>query len=64
MKINAESLVSISEANQNFSGAARLADEKGTAVILKNSALRYELRAAAFSGKTLPQLTLMRRRRV
>ena len=43
MNINLENLVSISEANQNFSKVARLVDEKGTAVILKNNAPRYIL---------------------
>ena len=43
MNINIDSLVSISEANQNFSRVARLVDEKGTAVILKNNAPRYIL---------------------
>jgi len=43
MNINIENLVSISEANQNFSRVARLVDEKGTAIILKNNALRYIL---------------------
>ncbi|MCL2632870.1 MAG: type II toxin-antitoxin system Phd/YefM family antitoxin [Coriobacteriia bacterium] len=36
-------LVSITEANQNFSKVARLVDEKGTAIILKNNAPRYVL---------------------
>jgi len=43
MNINVDNLVSISEANQNFSKVARLVDEKGTAVILKNNAPRYVL---------------------
>jgi len=43
MNVNIESLVSMSEANQNFSKVARLVDEKGTAVILKNNAPRYVL---------------------
>jgi len=43
MNINIDNLVSISEANQNFSRVARLVDEKGTAVILKNNAPRYVL---------------------
>ena len=43
LKINIENLVSISEANQNFSRVARLVDEKGTAIILKNNAPRYIL---------------------
>ena len=43
MNINIDNLVSISEANQNFSRVARLVDEKGTAVILKNNVPRYVL---------------------
>ncbi|MCL2437235.1 MAG: type II toxin-antitoxin system Phd/YefM family antitoxin [Clostridiales bacterium] len=43
MNINAENLISISEANQNFSKVARLVDEKGTAIILKNNTPRYVL---------------------
>jgi antitoxin Phd len=43
MTINTDNLVSISEANQNFSKVARLVDERGTAVILKNNAPRYVL---------------------
>jgi antitoxin Phd len=43
MNISIDNLVSISEANQNFSKVARLVDEKGTAVILKNNAPRYVL---------------------
>ena len=34
-------MVSITEANQNFSKVARLVDEHGTAVILKNNVPRY-----------------------
>jgi len=43
MNISVDNLVSISEANQNFSRVARLVDEKGTAIILKNNAPRYVL---------------------
>jgi len=43
MNVSIENLVSISEANQNFSKLARLVDEKGTAVIMKNNAPRYVL---------------------
>ena len=43
MNVNVDTLVSISEANQNFSRVARLVDEKGTAIILKNNAPRYVL---------------------
>jgi antitoxin Phd len=41
MKINTKNIVSITEANQNFSKVARLVDEKGLAVILKNNVPRY-----------------------
>lgn len=37
------SLVSITEANQNFSKLARLVDEKGSALILKNNKPKYVL---------------------
>lgn len=41
MLINTEHMVSISEANQNFSKVARLVDQSGSAVILKNNVPRY-----------------------
>ncbi len=41
MKIDTNMMVSITEANQNFSKVARLVDEHGTAVILKNNVPRY-----------------------
>ena len=41
MTIDINTMVSISEANQNFSKVARLVDEKGSAVILKNNVPRY-----------------------
>ena len=43
MVINKRNLVSMSEANQNFSKVARLASENGAAVILKNNVPRYVL---------------------
>ncbi len=43
MKVNLSNLVSISEANQNFSKVARLVDENGAVVILKNNVPRYVL---------------------
>lgn len=39
--VNTDSLISITEANQNFSKVARMVDEKGAAVILKNNVPRY-----------------------
>ena len=41
MNINTKNLVSITEANQNFSKVARLVDENGSVVILKNKVPRY-----------------------
>lgn len=41
MMINSNTIVSITEANQNFSKVARLVDEQGSAVILKNNVPRY-----------------------
>ena len=41
MMINSNTMVSITEANQNFSKIARLVDEQGSAVILKNNVPRY-----------------------
>ena len=41
MNINTNSLISITEANRNFSKVARLVDENGAAVILKNNVPRY-----------------------
>ena len=43
MVINTDNLVSITEANQNFSRVARKVDENGAAVILKNNVPRYVL---------------------
>ena len=41
MNIDSKTLISISEAKQNFSKVARLVDQYGSAVILKNNAPRY-----------------------
>ena len=41
MTIDTNTMVSITEANQNFSKVARLVDEHGTAVILKNNVPGY-----------------------
>ena len=43
MNINTYNLVSITEANQNFSRVARMVDENGSVIILKNNAPRYLL---------------------
>ena len=41
MTIYTNTMVSITEANQNFSKVTRVVDEHGTAVILKNNVPRY-----------------------
>ena len=41
MTVNTDTLVSITEANRNFSKVARLVDENGSAIILKNNVPRY-----------------------
>ena len=41
MNVNTDNLISITEANQNISKVARLVDENGTVVILKNNVPRY-----------------------
>ncbi|MDO4494099.1 MAG: type II toxin-antitoxin system Phd/YefM family antitoxin [Clostridia bacterium] len=41
MNINTETIVPISDANRNFSKVARLVDQYGSAVIMKNNAPRY-----------------------
>lgn len=43
MNVNTKNLVSITEANQNFSRVARMVDENGSVVILKNNSPRYLL---------------------
>ena len=43
MTVNTNNLVSITEANQNFSRIARMVDERGSVVILKNNTPRYLL---------------------
>jgi antitoxin Phd len=41
MTIDTDNLVSITEANQNFSKVARLVDRTGAALVLKNNLPRY-----------------------
>ena len=43
MMINTDNMVSITEANQNFFRVARMVDESGSAIILKNNVPRYLL---------------------
>ena len=37
MNVNTNAMVSMTEANQNFSRVARLVDEQGAAIIMKNN---------------------------
>jgi len=41
MLINTKNLISLTEANQNFSKVARTVDEKGSVIILKNNSPHY-----------------------
>lgn len=41
MLVNTKAMVSLTEANQNFSRVARAVDEKGSVLILKNNVPRY-----------------------
>ncbi|MGL5434042.1 MAG: type II toxin-antitoxin system Phd/YefM family antitoxin [Lachnospiraceae bacterium] len=41
MMINTDTLVTMTEANQNFSKVTHIVDENGLAVILKNNKPRY-----------------------
>ncbi|WP_444215007.1 type II toxin-antitoxin system Phd/YefM family antitoxin [Dialister succinatiphilus] len=41
MRIDTNTIISMTEANRNFSKVARMVDEKGAAVIMKNNRPRY-----------------------
>lgn len=41
MTVDTNTMISITEANQNFSKVTKLVDEHGAAVILKNNTPRY-----------------------
>ena len=43
MNINTNQIVSISEANQNFSRVARMVDKNGKVIIFKNNKPKYKL---------------------
>ena len=47
MKMDSSQIVSISEANQNFSRVARMAESVGTVVIFKNNRPKYKLPSPA-----------------
>ena len=50
MTIDTNAIVSMTEANQNFSRVTRIAEQKGQAVIFKNNRPKYLLRNAAHQG--------------
>lgn len=41
MRIDTNTMIPMTEANRNFSKVARMVDEKGSAVIMKNNRPRY-----------------------
>ncbi len=43
MQIDTSTIISVTEANQNFSRVTRIADKNGQAVIFKNNRPRYML---------------------
>lgn len=43
MELKTEEIISISEADQNFSSVARIADRNGRAIILRNNKPKYML---------------------
>ena len=43
MIIDTKTLISVTDANKNFSAATRIADEKGQAVIMKGNKPKYVL---------------------
>ncbi len=55
MKVDTEKIVPISEANQNFSRVARLAEKHGEVYIFKNNKPRYRL--VDLEQDTTPEMT-------
>ena len=43
MMIDTKQIITVTEANQNFSKATRIADEKGSAIVFKNNRPKYKL---------------------
>lgn len=43
MKIDTKQIISVTEANQNFSKATRLADTYGSVIVFKNNSPKYRL---------------------
>ena len=62
MMINTNNIVSITEANKNFSRVARMVDKNGSVIILKNNAPRYLLIefSQAEQEQTMPDEEVMK----
>ena len=43
MIIDTKQIITVTEANQNFTRATRIADEKGVAIVFKNNKPKYKL---------------------
>ena len=43
MVIDTKQIITVTEANQNFSKATRIADERGSAIVFKNKKPKYKL---------------------
>ncbi|MBQ7475364.1 MAG: type II toxin-antitoxin system Phd/YefM family antitoxin [Clostridia bacterium] len=43
MTVNTERIITVTEANQNFSRATRIADRHGDAIVFKNNRPKYKL---------------------
>lgn len=43
MMIDTKQIITVTEANQNFSRATRIADERGAALMFKNNRPKYKL---------------------
>ena len=52
MKIDTNDIISVTEANQNFSRVTRIAEKSGQAVIFKNNRPRYM--PVSYTHLTLP----------
>ncbi len=55
MNININQIVSITEANRNFSKVARMVDQKGEIYIFKNNKPKYKL--IDIDKDTVPEMT-------
>ena len=61
MKINVKNLVSITEANQNFSRVVKKVDESGEVVVLKNNKPQYVVSKFEYNNfdKEMQMLTVI-----